>query len=262
MSPSFYLLLALLGAGSGIVSGLLGIGGAIIIVPVLLYLPEWLGFDTIEIKRAAAIAVAQVVAASLTGALMHGRHGHVHRRLLIYVSVASTIGALAGGVISAYAPSDALLIVAALLATTAAALMLLPRAADAAEHNDHAPFNPALALGSGAAIGLLIGLIGIGSFLMVPAMIFLLRQRTRVAMATVLAVAFPTALAGLIGKFATNQVPLWESVAIVIGAIPGAQIGSIISARLQPRLLRALYAALVIIIASGLWYDVFNTRAP
>lgn len=252
------LLLLVLGFLSGIISGLLGIGGAIVIVPVLLYLPQWLGVGVIEIKTAAAIAIAQVVAASLTGAIAHGRHGLVHRRLAVTMSVASAGGALIGGISSAYVSGEALLLVAAGLATSAAGMMLVPVTQQPLGGPSHPLFDPLRALVCGSAIGLLIGMIGIGSFLLVPTLIFVLKIPTRVAMATVLAVAFPTSIAALAGKIATGQVPLVASLAIVLGAVPGAQVGSIISSRTSARVLRSLYGTLILVIAAGLWYDVFN----
>ena len=256
---SLELLLLGLGLGSGVVSGLLGIGGAIVIVPALLYVPQWLGVATVEIKTAAAIAVCQVVAASLTGALAHGRRGLVHARLALVMGLASAAGALLGGVVSAFLPGQALLVVAALLATSAATVMVVPIPHQPANAPSHPAFNPLLALPAGSAIGLLVGTIGIGSFLMVPTLIYLLKMPTRVGMATVLAIAFPMSLAGLAGKIATGQVPLVASLVIVLGAIPGAQLGSTISARMPARVLRLLYGTLVLVIAFGLWYDVFNT---
>ncbi len=259
---SLELLLFGLGLVSGVLSGLLGIGGAILIVPALLYVPQWVGIASIDIKVAAAVAVAQVVAASATGALAHGRHGLVHGRLAAMMGAASAGGALLGGVVSAYLPSGALLVVAAILASSASLVMILPAPPDPISRLSHPPFKLIVALPVGVAIGLLVGTIGIGSFLMVPTMIYVLRMPTRVGLATVLAVAFPMSVAGLTGKLLTGQVPLLASCATVLGAIPGAQLGSMISVRVPARVLRLLYGALVLTIAAGLWYDVLNIGEP
>ena len=257
---SLELLLLGLGLISGVVSGLLGIGGAILIVPALLYVPQWLGVAMIDIKTAAAIAVAQVVAASLSGALAHGRHGLVHHRLALIMGGASVGGALLGGVISASLPSEALLVVAAVLATSAALVMVVPALPDPSGGPSHPAFKLVAAMPAGSAIGLLVGTIGIGSFLMVPTLIYLLKQPTRVGMATVLAIAFPMSLAALAGKIVTGQVPLRASPAIAVGGVRGAQLGSRLSMRVPARILRLLYGTLVLVIASGLWYDVFHAE--
>jgi uncharacterized protein len=240
-------------------SGLLGIGGAIVIVPTLLYVPQWLGVAVVDVKTATAIAVSQVVAAACTGALAHGRQGLVHRRLAVAMSVVSAAGAFTGGIASAYLPGPVLLGIAAALASSAAVLMVVPPPTEKLAGPSHPAFSLVRALPAGFAIGCLIGMIGIGSFLMVPTMIYLLAMPTRVGMATVLAVAFPTALAGFAGKLITGQIPLLQAGAIVVGAIPGAQLGSMLSARVPARALRLMYGAVVLTVSAGLWYDLLNT---
>ena len=121
MTPSFAILLLGLGIVGGGLSGLLGIGGGLVIIPLLLYVPEWLGFGGIDIRTASAVAVMQVTAATLSGTLAHGRQRRVYARLALTMSAGSAGGALLGGVVSAYVPSHVLLVATAALATVAAA---------------------------------------------------------------------------------------------------------------------------------------------
>ncbi|MGE3272836.1 MAG: sulfite exporter TauE/SafE family protein [Chloroflexota bacterium] len=253
----FFLVLGLIG---GTLSGLLGIGGGLVIVPLLLYAPQWLGFGEIDIRTASAVAVVQVTAATLSGALAHRRRGGVNMRLAVTMSVASASGALIGGVTSAYVPAGLLLITTATLATTAALLMFLPSRAENLEPGKSPTYNVIAVLISGLLIGLVIGMNGAGAFLMMPTLIYLVGLPTRIALGTVLAVGFPTSLAAAVGKIATGQVPLWLAALVVVGAIFGAQVGSWISVRTPPRVLRWLYGALVSVIAAGLWYDIFTGR--
>ena len=174
------------------------------------------------------------------------------------MSVASASGALVGGVVSAYVPAGLLLVTTAGLATVAALLMFLPARVEDLDPDDRPPFNVPVVCIAGFAIGLVIGLNGAGAFLMMPTLIYLVGLPTRIALGTVLAVGFPTSLAASIGKFATGQVPIQIAAIVVLGAIVGAQIGSWLSARTPPRVLRWLYGALVSVIAIGLWWDIFN----
>ena len=262
MTPALAVLLVGLGVVGGGLSGLLGIGGGLVIIPLLLYVPERLGFAPIDIRTASAVAVMQVLAATLSGTLAHGRQRRVYARLAVTMSVGSAGGALLGGVISAYVPTDVLLVATAGLATVAAALMFVPRPPEAADPTGFPRFNPVLAVVAGLFAGLVIGMNGAGAFLMVPMLIYLFKIPTRVALATVLAVGFPTSCAAAIGKIATGQVPLWSSLAVVAGAIPGAQLGSRVSARTSARVLRWTYGMLVFAIAAGMWWDVLNRGAP
>src|SRR5262245_11725083 len=126
MSLAYGLLVLLLGLIGGTLSGLLGIGGGLVIVPLLLYAPLWLGFAPIDIRTATAVAVVQVTAATLSGAIAHRRRGAVYMRLAVPMSVASALGALVGAVTSAMVPGYLLLLTTAILATVAALLMFLP----------------------------------------------------------------------------------------------------------------------------------------
>lgn len=258
MNLLFGALLLGLGLIVGALSGLLGIGGGLLIVPLLLYVPPWLGFDPIDIRTATAVAVVQVTAASLSGTLAHRRRGSVFMGLAVPMSICSAAGALAGGVISAYLPPDLLLLALAMLATVAALLMFLPARVDSLDAVEQAPFSLPVVCAAGAAIGAIIGMIGAGAFLMMPTLIYLVGLPTRIALGTVLAVSFPTSLAASVGKIATGQVPFEVAAIAVVGAIVGAQIGSWLSARTPPRVLRWLYGMLVSAIAIGLWWDILN----
>lgn len=256
MTLLFGLLLLCLGLVGGTLSGLLGIGGGLVIVPLLLYLPLWLGFGEVDIRTASAVAVVQVTAATFSGALAHRRRGGIHLRLAITMSVASAVGALLGGLASAMVPAGLLLLTTASLATAAALLMFVPRPPEALDPVGFPPFNAAVVCVVGLAIGLVIGMNGAGAFLMMPALIYVVGLPTRTALGTVLAVGFPTSLAAAAGKVATGQVPLLVSALVVAGAIVGAQGGSWLSARTPTRVLRWIYGALVSVIAAGLWYDI------
>ena len=204
-----------------------------------------------------AIAVVQVTAATLSGALAHKKRGAVNMRLAVTMSAASAGGALIGGVTSAYVPAGLLLVATACLATAASLLMFLPARIESLDPADAPVYNVVVVLVAGLLIGLVIGMNGAGAFLMMPTLIYLVGLPTRVALGTVLAVGFPTSLAAAAGKVVTGQAPFWLSFLVVIGALIGAQGGSWLSARTSPRVLRWLYGGLVSVIAAGLWYDIF-----
>ncbi|MBI3966326.1 MAG: sulfite exporter TauE/SafE family protein [Chloroflexi bacterium] len=92
----------LLGLVTGLASGLLGIGGAPILVPGMVYL---LGVDQ---KTAQGISLAVLIPTALVGATTHYRHGNVITRYVVWLVPAAIIGAVVGAFLVAYV--DALLL--------------------------------------------------------------------------------------------------------------------------------------------------------
>jgi uncharacterized membrane protein YfcA len=167
-------------------------------------------------------------------------------------------GALLGGLASQRVPEAILLTLSAVLASIAASVMLLP-AARAELGPERPAFNVALTVSCGLGVGGVIGLSGTGAFVMVPLQVFLLGIPTRTAIATSLAAGFPTASAALVGKALAGQVQWLPALVVCLLAIPGAQLGTAVAARLSIRVLRRLYALIVLLVAASLWFDVLHT---
>ena len=259
MSLELAVLLAALGLLAAFLSGLLGIGGALMLIPMLLYVPAGFGLGDFDVKAATGIAVAQVAIASSSATVANVRRGLIYRRLVAVVVGAMVIGALVSGWASQFAPPNALLALLATLATLGAASMLLPVSGQ--ELGPPQPrFNPLVAALCGLWVGSVIGLVGGGSFMLIPLQVYVLGIPTRTAMATGLAAVLPTAFAGLTGKMLGGQVPLAPAALVCLLAIPGAQLGTIVAARLSARVLRAIYAVVVLSVAVGLWFDVLAAR--
>lgn len=249
MTPGAALLLVVLGSVAGLFSGLLGIGGGILMVPLLLYGLPLLGFPALEMKTVAGITMVQSLAASLAGALGHGQR-RVHGKLVRVMGLAVAGGALAGSVLSHWLSSLALESLFAVLALFAGVLLFLP-APDSREESDSLPdFKQPLAVALGGAIGLLGGIVGQGGgFLIVPVLIYLIRMPVRIALGSSLAIGLISGAAGFAGKALTAQLPLWPSVVVVAGALVGSLAGSRFSQRLSQVTLRRVLA--VVIIASS-----------
>ena len=255
MSVELAVLLAALGLLAAFLSGLLGIGGALMLIPMLLYVPEGLGLGSFDVKAATAIAVAQVAIASSSATFANFRRGLIYRRLVAVVVGAMMTGAFLSGWASQFAPSNALLALLAILATLGAAAMLLPVGGQELGP-PQPPFNPIAAMLCGLWVGSVIGLVGSGSFMLIPLQVYVLGIPTRTAMATGLAVVLPTSFSGLVGKALGGQVPFGPAAMVCLLSIPGAQLGTMIAARLSARVLRAIYAVVVLSVALGLWFDV------
>src|SRR5438105_2049682 len=113
-------------AADAAVAGLLGVGGAIVMIPLLLYVPPLLGVGALDMRSVTGVTIVQVFVAALSGMIAHRRGRAVHLRLAWIGGTAMAIGMLSGALVSALVPDVVELAVFALMATAAAVLMFLP----------------------------------------------------------------------------------------------------------------------------------------
>ena len=259
MTPAFAATLALLGVAGSFLSGLVGVGGAVVMIPLLYFVPPLVGVGSLPMRDVSGVAMVQVFAAAVMGAWTHGRHAAVHRGIALHGGVAMAATSLAGAVASRHFSDHALLVIFAVMITAA-----LPLVAVGAGDTDESPptttgppFSRALAIAALALIGAASGLVGAGgAFLTVPVMITLLRLPIRLAIGTSLAVTGMSALTGVLGKALTAQIPFGPAGAVVLGSLVGARLGSRVSRRVGVRVLRLVLAGLVVLVAIRVWWDV------
>jgi uncharacterized membrane protein YfcA len=250
--------LFVLGLIGGLVSGLVGLGGGIIMVPLLLYVPPALSVGALSMKVVAGITSVQSFFGAVSGAVGHKRHRRISRSLALTVGGSMAVGSLVGSVASASLSFEVMLGVFATMAVAAAVMMLLPKAEDHAEPDAVAlTYNRALAITIGGSIGILSGVVGQGgAFLFIPAMLYLLRIPTRIAIGTGLAVGIASSAAVLIGRAGTAQIPIALSVILVLGVILGAQLGSAMSQRTPHQALQSILSVLIDVTAIKIWYEL------
>ena len=240
-------------------SGLVGVGGAIVMIPLLYYVPPLLGAGELSIKEVAGLSMTQVLAAATVGAWSHGRHALVHRRLALIGGSAMAAGALLGALLSAQVSGRALLATFAMMATLALPLVFLSPAEPArgVRDPDAVPFHRASAAGLPGLIGLAAGVVGAGgAFLLVPVMVGLMRIPMRLSIGTSLAMVGMSAVAGFIGKALTDQVPFWPAATVVLGSLGGAPLGGRVSRRVPVPVLRAVLAGVITLVVLRVWVDL------
>jgi uncharacterized protein len=240
------------------VSGLVGVGGAIVMIPLLYYVPPLLGAGELSIQEVAGLSMTQVLAAAIVGARSHGRHALVHHRLAWTGGPAMAAGALLGGLASSHVSARALLATFALMATAALPLMFItPAEPGRHEQPAGAPFSRPAAVGLPGAIGLVAGIVGAGgAFLLVPVLVGVMRIPMRVSIGTSLAMVSMAAVTGFLGKAVTGQIPLWPAATVVLGSLSGAPLGGRVSRRVPVMVLRGVLAVIIALVMLRVWLDV------
>src|SRR6202171_5752071 len=85
---------------ASLLSGLLGIGGGIVLTPVLLYAPGLVGAPALSVKIITGLAVVQAIAGSVLGAARHRAYGNVSTRLVLLMGPPAAIASLIGAFLS------------------------------------------------------------------------------------------------------------------------------------------------------------------
>jgi uncharacterized membrane protein YfcA len=256
-----FVLIAVLGAATGFLSGLLGIGGGIVMAPLLLYVPPLLGLEPLTMRAVAGLTIVQGLAACVSGALTHRRFKLVSDRLVLYMGASIFAAAAVGGASARFVSNDLLMVLFGALAIVAAVLMFIPLREDH-ERPDvrRLQFSPARAVATASGVGLLGGLVGQGgSFILIPLMTSFVRVPTRIAIGSNLAIVLLATCAAVIGKALTGQIEWSLALPLVLTVVPATHLGGRVSRRVQVAALRRLLAVLIGLAAVRIWASVFLT---
>lgn len=234
---------AALGLVAGFMSGMFGVGGGILIVPILvlaLAMPQ---------RRAHGTSLAAVLPIAVSGTVGFGLEGSVDWPAAAALAIGSLLGALVG---------TKLLVTVShrFLAYSFAATLLLSAARLLASQPDGGG-RGALQLGSvvglalvGVLAGTLAGLLGVGGgVLMVPAMVILFGIPAAVAKGTSLAVIIPTSVLGTWRNRSNRNADLRVAVVVGLAGVVSAYFASKISIGLSEDRSSQLFAALLTIVA-------------
>lgn len=255
-SLTFIIVLFLLGFIGSFLSGMLGIGGAIIKYPMLLYIPPVLGLTAFSAHQVSGVISVEVLFSSLAGVWAYRKGGYLNKELTVYMGSAIVIGSFIGSYGSNFLSENSINIVYGVLALLAAILMFIPRK-NVEETNSKLPFNRLLASSLAIFVGIGSGVVGAGGgFLLVPIMLSILKIPTRVTIATSLAITFISSIGGSVGKLLTGQIEYWPAFILVIASIIAAPLGAKIGKAINTKLLRVLLAIVITVTAIKIWLDI------
>jgi uncharacterized membrane protein YfcA len=258
---SLILLVAFLALVVGVLSGLLGIGGGVVMAPMLLLLPPVVGLGRLGMASVTGITALQSFAAAALSAWAHGGRGHVDRKLIFGLGPPMWIAALAGAWLGGGMPPRVLEGVLAGLMSAAALLLVRHPKGDGSEEVVSWSGSPLLAGLLGAGIGALSGVIGQGGgFLYLPAMVVLLRVPTRLAVGTAAFVGTPSAALIMMGRVADGHMPWALALATVPSLALGTRVGAVFSYHVDTARLRRILAVVVALAAAEVWRRLWTMQ--
>lgn len=238
------IILLVTGLAAGLLGGLLGIGGGIVLMPVLRFV---VGLPPAE---AAGTCVVAVFFTTLGGGIKHYRLGHVPLRGLWPVIVAGALSTLAFSLLFLKLARRGHWLdlgiggVFALVALRVIWDATVSRSPGPVAAGANTPMldSPARKAGLGIVAGMLPGLFGIGTgAVLVPGFSYLLRTPIKVAIGSALVCFCANALISAVMKFFQGYVHLRLAVPVCLACLAGAQLGAVINDRAPSRLLKFLF---------------------
>lgn len=253
----YMLALLITGALVGLVSGLLGVGGCFIMIPVQFWVLTAMGIDpTIAIRIAFGTNLLVVFPTALSGSFRHHKKSVVLWRQAVILGLTSVIFTFGGAWVASNLPGSILKILFG-SAILLGALRMATAHPIRVEGEPHA--NPLTYIFLGAIFGFVTGLIGIGGgVLMVPLMVIFLNYHMHEAVGTSTAVMIFTSLSGAIAymlyglnasglpPYSIGYVNLLQWVLLAGTSIPMAQVGAHIAHKIHPKSLKWVFILVMI----------------
>jgi len=190
--------LLITGLGVGFVSGMLGVGGCFIMVPVQYWALTSIGVDpTIAIRIAFGTNLLVVLPTAFSGAMTHHKKGAVLWRAGVTFGIAGAVGAFFGAFIASHLPGKVLTVAFGIAVILGALRMLTAKPPKITEEPSHSVTAFIL---WGIPLGIVSGIIGIGGgVIMIPIMVFFLKFKMHQAVGTSTALMIFTAFGGSLG---------------------------------------------------------------
>ena len=249
------LLLVLVGCAGGLFGALMGVGGGLVIIPVLTHVVG------LRFSPGVAISLAAIIVSSSASSASYVEKGIADIRTGVVLELATVAGAIAASALAPYVPLPALLVLFAAVAWYTALASWRRRGHGgegmAAGEYPVRRWGTGLAMSFGA--GAASGLIGVGGgFLKVPAMSLVMGLPFKVATATSNFMIGVTAAASAYVYAARGELELSVAAPTVVGVYAGARLGSALLPRIPSARLQGAFAAVLALIGLRVALDAWG----
>jgi len=255
------------GAIAGILAGLLGVGGGLVIVPMMVITLTWQGIPQEHIMHLAlGTSLASIIFTSVSSFMAHHRRGAVQWEVVRQIMVGILLGTFLGATLAARLSTGVLKGIFIVFLYYMGIQFLLDRKPKASRTLP----GPWGMFGVGIIIGVVSAFVGIGGgSLSVPCMIYC-NVPVHTAIGTSAAIGFPIAVAGAVGYLvnglAAVNLPPWCLGYIYLPALLGIAGCSILTAPLGARLahslpvnrLKQVFAVLLLIMGTKMLFDLLR----
>lgn len=264
------LLIFAIGLIVGGLGSMLGIGGGVLLIPLLV------GLFDVPIKMAIGASTISVIATSSAAGAVYVGRGLTHTRLAMVLEIATTLGALAGGITAVLLTPNLLMgIFGIALIYVVYSMRRLPREEQAVgptgllDTNFIDPFtgqvvaygvrNLSLGLGASFLAGNLSGLLGIGGgIIKVPLMSLVMGVPLRAAIRTSNFMIGITAATSAVIYYQHGYLDPSLAIPTALGVMVGAQLGTRLSGQVRSHRLKQIFQGLLLVFAMQMFYEAIR----
>lgn len=254
-TPRFFLSCIGVGLLAGLLSGLFGVGGGTVIVPLLVLL---LKFDQ---RLAAGTSLAAIVPTAAVGVISYAIHGSVAWIPALILALGAVVGAQIGTWLLPKISQTVLRwsFVGFLVIVIVSLFLVIP-SREAELPLTFLTITGLLVLG--VITGTLAGLLGVGGgIIVVPALMIVFGTSDLIAKGTSLLMMIPTAISGTIGNVRRRNVDLLAAVLVGVAACTTTALGAWIATLVDPLVGNILFAVFLIFIAVQMAVRAVRGRA-
>jgi len=249
--------LLITGVGVGFASGLLGVGGCFIMIPVQFWALTSIGVEpTIAIRIAFGTNLAVVLPTAISGAIGHSRKKAVSWKASIILGLSGLAGSVVGGYFAAHIPGNILKIGFGLAILAGGIRMLTAKPPEVEKESIESVLFYIL---WGFPLGIISGIIGIGGgVLMIPVMVLIMRFKMHQAVGTSTALMIFTSIGGILSytvnglsvsglpQYSIGYVNLLQWILLAGTSVPMAQVGVRVAHKIPAKRLEYVFIAVMI----------------
>ncbi|MCA0971750.1 sulfite exporter TauE/SafE family protein [Halobacillus litoralis] len=260
-----FVVMFLIGILTAFVGSIAGLGGGVVLVPVLLFLgEEFASFSWVNPQSIVGISLVVMIFTGLSSALSYLKHDRVDKKIGYLFLIGSVPGGILGAWLNQYFKTDGFSLFFGLIMLVVSALFFLPRrqadaplfkkgmerekVVDGQTYTYRMPV--AFGLGLSFVVGMLSGLLGIGGgSLLTPAMILLFSIPPHIATATSMFMIFFASISSSGTHILLGHVEWAHTLYFIPGAYLGGMIGAKVNRKLNGKLVEWVLRVLLILIA-------------
>lgn len=238
------IIMLLIGIFGGFISGLVGIGGAIIIYPMLLLLPPLVGLPTYSAYIASGLTSSQVFFSTLSGSFKAYKNKDFSRTLVLNMGSGMIIGSILGAILANLINVQFVNMVYIIIALLALILMFIK----VAPSTSHIKFNRLFLITIGGIIGLVSGIVGAGgAFIIIPVLLVIFKLPMNTVVTNSIVIAFISSIGAFIIKLLQGYIPVNSAIPLILGSILFTPLGMKIGQKIPDYIQKMIVSILIVI---------------